>query len=176
MFSYINWLWCHFHCEFQWNFLNRSGQNWENNEVVSCELPWFIIGTEEDENQESTSSNKLTVFTGHRYFHQNFYCNVQVQVQWWFQELIGCVFTQSISAKISDEVNPVYLPNVFNFYLALSATSCKSFDFLSGELLGPAIRKIQRRREIIGQNPFISLISRSFNRRWWHSLRVFLIN
>ena len=69
--------------------------------------------------------------------------------------LVVCLL-KAFVAKMSGELNPVYSPNVFNFYLALSATSRKSFEFVSGNLLGLAIRQIQRRRENMGRNPFIS--------------------
>ena len=70
--------------------------------------------------------------------------------------LVVCFLLKALFVKMSGELNPVYSPNIFNFYLALSATSRKSFEFVSGNLLGPAIRQIQRRRENMGRNPFIS--------------------
>ena len=74
-----------------------------------------------------------------------------------FKNLLVVCLLKAFVAKMSGELNPVYSPNVFNFYLALSATSRKSFEFVSGNLLGPAIRQIQRRRENhMGRNPFIS--------------------
>ena len=45
----------------------------------------------------------------------------------------------------------------YNFYLGLNCTSRKSFDFVSGNLSGPALIKIQK-REILNDsssNPFI---------------------
>ena len=61
------------------------------------------------------------------------------------KSLVLCVL-KAFFAKMSGEVNPVYSPNVFNFYLALSATSRKIFDSVSRKLLGPSIQNIQRRR------------------------------
>ena len=49
-------------------------------------------------------------------------------------------------SKMSGEVKTVYSPNVLNLYMALSATSFKTFDFVSRKLFGPAIHKIKKRR------------------------------
>ena len=68
--------------------------------------------------------------------------------------LVVCLL-KTFVAKMIGEVNPVYEPNIFDIYLSLSATSHKSFDLVSGNLLGPTIWKIQRRRESMGRKPFI---------------------
>ena len=64
--------------------------------------------------------------------------------------LVVCGLLKTFVAKMSGEMNAVYSQNVFYLYLTLSATSRKSFEFLSGNLLGPAIWQIQRRRENMG--------------------------
>ena len=65
-----------------------------------------------------------------------------------------CVYSKLFFFKMSGEANNVYSPNVFNLYLTLSATSHKNFEVVSGNLLGPAIWKIQRIRESMGWNTF----------------------
>ena len=47
-------------------------------------------------------------------------------------------------SNMSGEKNSVYSTDVFKFYLALSATYQKSFEFLSKNICGPGIRQIQR--------------------------------
>ena len=68
--------------------------------------------------------------------------------------LVACLIKLSV-AKVSDEVNPIYSLNVFNLYLDISATSRKSFEFVYGNLLGPAICHIQRIRANLDRHPFI---------------------
>jgi hypothetical protein len=53
--------------------------------------------------------------------------------------LVVCLLKAFVAKMSGEEMNPAYSPNIFNFYLALSATSRKSFEFVSGNLLGPAI-------------------------------------
>ena len=36
----------------------------------------------------------------------------------------------------------------YNFYLGLNCTSRKAFEFISGNLAGPALRKIQKRERL----------------------------
>ena len=63
-----------------------------------------------------------------------------------FKNLLVVCLLKSFVANMSGEANPIYSTNIFNLYLALSDTLRKRFEFLSGNLLVPVIRKIQRRR------------------------------
>ena len=54
------------------------------------------------------------------------------------KSLVVCLQKQFV-AKISGEFNIVYYTNKFNLYLDLSDISRKSFEFVSGKLLGPFI-------------------------------------
>eukprot|EP00957_Ditylum_brightwellii_P097593 7432133-Ditylum_brightwellii.AAC.1 len=72
-----------------------------------------------------------------------------------FKNVLVVCLLKAFVAKMSRQKNPVYSQNVFNFCLALSATSRKSFVFVSDILMGPAIQQIQRRWEQACRQPFI---------------------
>ena len=72
-----------------------------------------------------------------------------------FNNSLVLLLLKAYVAKLSVEVNHVYYPNIFNFYMDLSITSCKIFEFIPGNLLVSGICKIQNRRENIERRPLI---------------------
>ena len=54
---------------------------------------------------------------------------------------------KAVLAKMSGHKNPVFSTKAMNFFIALEATSRKSFDYVSANFLGPGLRAVQRANE-----------------------------
>ena len=62
------------------------------------------------------------------------------------KEILYLCLLRGVVAKMSGNSTPKLLMLVYNFYLILNSTSHNSFDFVSGNIYGPALRTINNRQ------------------------------
>ena len=79
------------------------------------------------------------------------------------KESLYLCLLQGVVANISGNSAPKFPMLMYNFYFGMNCTSRKAFEFVSENLTGPALRKIQN-REILNDSrikPFID-----YSKKW----------
>ena len=87
-------------------------------------------------------------------FLKNFVPMYQNNVEF-CESLIVCIL-KAFCAKHSGNDKPQFEVKAMNFFIAMDSLSRKSFEFLSANMLGPALRTIQRTNAITCKPPFIA--------------------
>ena len=119
------------------------GLVWEVAEAPYFQFSWSLLGNENFtvENRKIISIH-VTTLGGQFHFKTPQYVPWKIKQIFW--ELTGCLYIEVIFSKMSGDKNPVYSTNIFNFYLALSKTPQKSFEFVSGNRCRPDMRQIKK--------------------------------
>ena len=61
-----------------------------------------------------------------------------------FKDLLLVSLMHVFMSKINGQSNPTLPPKALNFYIACASLYRKTFDMMSDNLLGPALRSVQR--------------------------------